>query len=65
MKTHLDHKFPSDLILRMREVCFLLAVSVARGRTKILTDSARKRSRKEGLANYNKTRINLSHEHGS
>ena len=31
----------------------------ARGRTRILTDSARKRNRKEILENYNKTRINI------
>jgi hypothetical protein len=29
------------------------------GRTRILTDSDRKRNRKEVLANYNKTRINI------
>jgi len=33
----------------------------ARGRTNIVTDSARKRNRKEGLANQ--TRINLSNQH--
>ena len=32
-------------------------------RTRILTDSARKRNRKEVLANYNKTRINIGHQH--
>ena len=62
MKTHLVHKF---LILRMQEFYFCGGrVSAegkpARSRTNILTDSARKRSRKEGLANYNQTRINLS-----
>ena len=31
----------------------------ARGRTRILTDSVRKRNRKIVLANYNKTRINI------
>ena len=31
----------------------------ARGRTRILTDSARKRNMKEVWANYNKTRINI------
>jgi hypothetical protein len=31
--------------------------------TKILTDSARKRNRKEVLANYNKTRIKIGHQH--
>ena len=34
-----------------------------RGRTRILTDSARKRKRKEVLANYNKTRNNAGHQH--
>jgi len=29
----------------------------------MLTDSARKRNRKEVLANYNKTRINIGHQH--
>jgi hypothetical protein len=27
------------------------------------TDSAKKRNRKEVLANYNKTRINIGHQH--
>jgi len=35
----------------------------ASGRTKMLADSARERNRKQGLANYNQTRINLSHQH--
>jgi hypothetical protein len=30
---------------------------------RILTDSARKRKRKEVLANYNKTRIKIAHHH--
>jgi hypothetical protein len=29
---------------------------------RILTDSARKRNRKEALANYNKTRINIGNQ---
>ena len=33
------------------------------GRMGILTDSARKRNRKKVLANYNKTRINIVHQH--
>jgi hypothetical protein len=33
----------------------------AYGRIIILTDSARKRNRKEVFANYNKTRINIDH----
>jgi len=33
----------------------------ARRRMGILTDSARKRNRKEDLADYNKTRINIGH----
>jgi hypothetical protein len=35
----------------------------ARGRTRILTDSAKKRNRKKVLANYNKTRVNIDHKH--
>ena len=35
----------------------------ARGRTRILTDSARNRNRKEVLSNYKKTRINIGHQH--
>ena len=35
----------------------------ARGGTRILTDSARKRNRKEVLANFNKTRMNIGHQH--
>jgi hypothetical protein len=31
--------------------------------TRILTDSARKRKGKEVLANYNKTRIKIGHQH--
>jgi hypothetical protein len=34
-----------------------------RSRKRILTDSARKRNGKEVLANYNKTRINIGHQH--
>ena len=34
----------------------------AHGHKIILTDSARKRNRKEALANYNKTRINIGHQ---
>jgi len=37
----------------------------ARNRTRFLNDSARKRNRKEVLANYNKTRINIAHQHDS
>jgi len=33
------------------------------GRMRILTDSARKRNRKEVLSYYNKTRINIGHQH--
>lgn len=32
-------------------------------RTIILTDSARQRNRKDVLANYNKTKINIAHQH--
>jgi hypothetical protein len=35
----------------------------AHGRTGILIDFARKRIRKEVLGNYNKTRINIGHQH--
>ena len=35
----------------------------ARGRTRILTDSSRKRYRKEVQTNHNKTRINKGHQH--
>jgi len=35
----------------------------ARGRTRILTDSVRKRNRKEVLVNINKTRINIGRQH--
>ena len=35
----------------------------AHRRTRILTDSARKRNGKEVLANYNKTRINIGHQY--
>ena len=33
------------------------------GRTRILTDSSRKRNRTDVLGNYNKTRINIGHQH--
>jgi hypothetical protein len=36
---------------------------LARGRTRILTDFARKRNMQEVLANYNKTSINIDHQH--
>jgi hypothetical protein len=35
----------------------------AHDRMRTLTDSARKRNRKEVLAYYNKTRINIGHQH--
>ena len=35
----------------------------ARGHSRILADSARKRKRKEMLANYSKTGINIGHQH--
>jgi len=35
----------------------------ALGRTIILLDSARKRNKKDVLANYNKTRINIAKRH--
>ena len=53
-----------DLLLHMRKVCCGLKRNVCRrGCTIILIDSARKRNRKEDLANYNKTRINIGHRH--
>ena len=33
------------------------------GRTRILTDSSRKRNRTDVLGTYNKTRINIGHQH--
>ena len=33
------------------------------GRTRILTDSSRKRNRTDVLGNYNKTRLNIGHQH--
>ena len=35
----------------------------ASGCTRILTDSARKRNRKDVLAKYNKAKINIGHQH--
>ena len=35
----------------------------AHGHKRILADSSRKRNRKEVLANCNKTRINIGHQH--
>jgi hypothetical protein len=35
----------------------------ALGRMRVLADSARKRNKKEVLANYNKTRINIVHRY--
>jgi len=35
----------------------------ARSHTRILTDFARKRNMQEVLANYNKTSINIGHQH--
>ena len=54
MKTHLEHKFLSE-----RQKC----LPMKRCRMNIFTDFARKRNRKEGLANYNKTRIKTGHQH--
>jgi hypothetical protein len=48
----------------MREVCCCRKKNVCRrSSTRILTDSARKRKGKEVLANYNKTRIKIGHQH--
>ena len=51
-----------DLLLCMHEVCFWgkkmsADGKPAHGRTRILSDSARKSNSKEALGNYNKTRI--------
>jgi hypothetical protein len=57
MKAHLEH---------ISHVCTTKMAAdgkPARGRTRILTDSDRKRNRKEVLANYSKTRINIGHQH--
>ena len=48
----------------MHERSVLTEKNVCRhSRTRILTDSARKRNRKEVLANYNKTKMNIDHQH--
>ena len=57
MKTHLEHKFLSVRQKMSDEG------KPAHGRTRILTDSARKRNRKEVLVNNSKTRINIGHQH--
>jgi hypothetical protein len=62
------HMTLCDLLLHMREVCcWGINISAdgkpACSRTRILTDSARKINRKEVLANYNKTRINIGNQH--
>jgi hypothetical protein len=54
MKTRFEYKFMS-----VQQKCLLME----RGRTRILADSARKINRKEVLANYNKTIINICHQH--
>jgi hypothetical protein len=54
MKTRSEYKFMS-----VQQKCLLME----RGRTRILADSARKINRKEVLANYNKTIINICHQH--
>jgi hypothetical protein len=41
----------------------MLLSLIIHGRTGIVSDSARKRNSKEVLANYNKTRINIGHQH--
>ena len=73
MKTNLEsvqqimapiHMTLGDFLLRMRKVCSCRKNNLYRcGRTRILTACARKRNRKEVLANYNKTRINIGHQH--
>jgi hypothetical protein len=57
MKAHLEHKF---LSVRQKKMC--ADGKPARGRTRFFHDSARIRKKKEVLANYNKTKINISHQ---
>ena len=64
------HTTLGDLFLRMRRVCcwgnkMSADEKPARGRTRILADSARKRNSKDVLANYNKTRIKIGHQNDS
>ena len=58
----------NDLLLSMREVCSWGKMSAnekpVSGRKRFLTDSDRKRNRKDVLARYNKTKINIGHQHG-
>ena len=74
MKTHpvrqnmaLINMTLGDPLLRICEVCCWENISAngkhVHSRLRILTDSARKRNRKEVLTNYNKTRINIGHQH--
>ena len=76
MKTHLQHKFqsvrqytplfmvPYVTFYYARAKSVLAEKNVCRcGRTGILTDSVKKGNRKEVLANYIKTRINIGHQH--
>jgi hypothetical protein len=57
------HMTLDDLLLRMQKVCCCGENVCSGGRTRILTDYARKRNRKEVLANYIKTRMNIDHQH--
>jgi hypothetical protein len=68
MITHLEHTrlflstfttYARSLLLGKMSADGILA----RGRTIILIDSARKRNRKKVMANYNKPRINIGHQH--
>ena len=56
-----------DLLLRMREVCYwgkkCLSMKNLLSRTRILSNSATKRNRKKVKVNFNKTRINIGHQH--
>ena len=74
MKTHrvrqnmaLINMTLGDPLLRICEVCCWENISAdgkhVHSRLRILTDSARKRNRKEVLTNYNKTRNNIGHQH--
>ena len=57
MQTHLEH---TCLFVQQK---WLPMEKPSRGRTSILTDSARTRNRKGVLANYNKTRIKIGYQY--
>ena len=75
MKTHLKHKFQSvrqytphvtlgDIVLHcMRAACYWWKKCLQTRYTRILTDFASKRNRKDILTNFNETRINIDRQH--